>query len=188
MLMHRGEQPTVTMCAWIFRWVRSLSKEFAMGKTVWHRLTLACLAALASATAQAQAGSLSGSIDRGNGRMGSAPDTTRADDGDWIEDEFDEPVYVLDNGRTIIRQRPDPRYPRPDPRTMGRRLPSGLGMSIGSNIGSDIGVPGVGAGIGSDTRVPLESARINGGARPPQPEHPPRHRPRDRRWADDNPR
>jgi hypothetical protein len=156
-----------------------------MRKTVWHRLALASLAALASATAQAQAGSLSGSVDRGNVRSWSSPDTRASDEGYWVDEPFDGPAYVLEDGRPVIQRRPDPRYPRPDPRTVGRRLPSGLGLGIGSNIGSDIGVPGVGAGIGSDTRVPLESARIHDGTRPHKPEQPPRHRPRDRRWADE---
>ncbi|RZL09658.1 MAG: hypothetical protein EOP40_09080 [Rubrivivax sp.] len=156
-----------------------------MRTTVWHRLLLAGLVAMVSATALAQAGSLSGSVDRGNARSWSSPDILPADDGYGVEEEIDEPVYVLDNGRTII-QRHDRRHPRPDPRTVGRRLPPGLGLGVGSNIGSDIGVPGIGAGIGSDTRLPLESARINGGARPHKPEQPPRHRPRDRRWADDD--
>lgn len=156
-----------------------------MRKTVWHRLALAGLATLASATVQAQAGSLSGSVDRSNARAGSWPGTLQADEGYWVDEPLDGPAYVLEEGRAVIQRRPDPRYPRPDPRTVGRRLPSGLGLGIGSNIGSDIGVPGVGAGIGSDTRMPLESARINDGTRPHQPERPPRHRPRDRRWADE---
>ncbi len=155
-----------------------------MRKTVWHRLALAGLAAMVSAAAQGQAGSLSGSVDRSNDRTWSSPDMTQTDERYWIDEEAGGPVYLIDNGR-VIQRRHDPRHPRPDPRTVGRRLPSGLGLGIGSNIGSDIGVPGVGAGIGSDTRVPLESARINDGTRPHKADQPPRHRPRDRRWADE---
>lgn len=161
-----------------------------MNTAVWHRWALATLVAVASAAAQGQAGSLSGSVDRNNARSSSSGITFGGDEGYWADEHLD-PAYVFEDGYIQRRyvQRPRSHDPRVDPRNVGRRLPPGLGLGIGSGIGADVNLnSGIGAGIGSDTRALRDTAPLRPGwqvvpgepNRPPRPQRPHRD-PRDPR-------